>query len=216
MIYFRRANFSLASDALRGAAIGGSIGAVTSQFLPKTLSGSSKFRDNYNKLGDFLKVATVGAGALIGAGLGTLANLISRVDKKNSVKTAYNRILDKVIKKLTISGFIENTDFTRDPKTATDLKTRVCIVISTHSQDLRLLINTVADQKLKRVTKNIVDSFSKRYPGKVDVKENSASDKYNEVTLTTLSNAVTDSVVIAHFASSFIEAGYPVYLIEVG
>ena len=109
------------------------------------------------------------------------------------------------------SGLKEGVHFTRDPKTATDIKTKVCIVITKYSGELRILINTVADSKLK----NLVSDMTKNLPN-ASVINRSASDKYNEITLSSISDSSANAGLITGIAERFIHTGYPGYLVEVG
>ena len=108
-------------------------------------------------------------------------------------------------------GLVEGKDFTRDPKIANNLKTKVCLAITRNSGDLRLLINTVSDQKLKTIT----DEVTKRIPNVSAITKN-ISDKFNEISVTCISDSTTDAGLLAGIAEKFIHSGYPVYLVEVG
>ena len=209
MVKFRQKNFSILSNAIKGATIGttiGSLAAGLSSFVPKFRRGGDDGGD-----GQVNRLAIIGAGTVIGAGLGTLAGLISEGDKFISRKNVDTRLMEIVRENLLKSGFKEGVHFTRDPKTATDIKTKVCIVITKYSGELRLLINTVADTKLK----NLVSDMTKNLPN-TSVINKSASDKYNEITLSSISDSSSNAGLITGIAERFIHTGYPVYLVEVG
>ena len=61
--------------------------------------------------------------------------------------------MDRVVEDLKKTGFNEGSDFTRDPKTADSLKSAISVAITRNSGELRLLVNTIADNKLKDITK---------------------------------------------------------------
>ena len=208
MVKFRQKNFSILSSAIKGATLGttiGSLAAGLSNFVPKFRMGGENDKGQINRL------AVIGAGTVIGAGLGTLAGLISEGDKFISRKNVDTRLMEVVRENLLKSGLKEGVHFTRDPKTATDIKTKVCIVITKYSGELRLLINTVADSKLK----SLVLDMTKNLPN-TSVINKSASDRYNEITLTSISDSSFNAGLITGIAERFIHTGYPVYLVEVG
>jgi len=208
MVKFRQKNFSILSSAIKGATIGttiGSLAAGLSRVTPMFRKGGEEKEDKMSQL------AIVGTGTVIGAGLGILAGLISEGDKFISRKNADTRLMEIVRENLLKSGFKEGIHFTRDPKTATDIKTKVCIVITKYSGELRLLINTVADSKLK----SLVSDMTKNLPN-TSVINKSASDKYNEITLSSISDSSANAGLITGIAERFIHTGYPVYLVEVG
>ena len=207
MVKFRQKNFSILSSAIKGATIGttiGSLAAGLSNFVPK-------FRKGGEDGGQINRLAVIGAGTVIGAGLGTLAGLISEGDKFISRKNVDARLMEVVRENLLKSGLKEGVHFTRDPKTATNIKTKVCIVITKYSGELRLLINTVADSKLK----SLVSDMTKNLPN-TSVINKSASDRYNEITLSSISDSSFNAGLITGIAERFIHTGYPVYLVEVG
>lgn len=234
MIKFRAKEFSshILSDAITGAKIGAAGGTLSSAVLsrlsynePDKVEGRSlvgRIKDKLNgfaynkeadKDGSIMKksLEIAGAGALIGAALGAVAGAIKDigtvVNRKNTVD---NRLMSKVISKLKSKGANENVDFTRNPKAATQLKSKVCIVISKYSDDLRVLINTVNDPKLEsltnRITKNVPNG---------SIKNNTTSDKFNELILSTISSGA-DADLITEITLNYIKAKYPVYLVEVG
>lgn len=201
MIEFRQKQFGILSDITRGAAIGGSVGTTISMFRPK--------KGDDGRL-EGLKIA--GLGAAIGATLGTLVGgikeIASHLNRKNTVD---RRLMSRVIEVLKKDAFKEGTDFTKDPKTANSLKTKVCIVISKVSGELRISVNLVSDPKLKAVSDEII----KRLPNTSATTEK-ISDKFNDIMITSISDASADVGLIVGVIEKFIHSGYPVYLVEVG
>jgi hypothetical protein len=104
----------------------------------------------------------------------------------------------------------EGVDYTFDPKLANEIPTRVCIVLSSASGDLQTVINSKNDPKLKRV----VDKVVRQSPGRVKAGEE--SNRYNEITITTEKNTSNNVKQVVSIVKSFVESGYPVYIVEVG
>lgn len=218
MITFRRKDFSILSDTIKGAAIGGNLATLS---LPpggedaKNIyikSSNPTFR-KINKLSPFSKrLGVIAAGTLVGAALGALVGTIKKSNEVISRKlTVDNRLMDRVIEDLKKTGFKEGSDFTRDPKTADSLKSVVSVAITRNSGELRLLVNTISDNKLKDITKNII----KNLPNSSAVSEENKS-RYNEISITTISDGSADVGLIAGICEKFIRNKYPVYLVEVG
>ena len=172
-----------------------------------------KFREKYNKYDSSLRNALIMVGGVaVGASLGALAGMIMDItDHITNKKSLNNRLLKDILIVLKKMGFNEGRDYTRDPKVAGLLKTKVAIVISKSSDELKLLINTVNDGKLKDIVKKI----SKNLPTMSTVTEK-VTDRYNELNITTLTSNNGDATWVASIAEKFIKSGYPVYLIEVG
>ena len=151
----------------------------------------------------------MGGGLLVGAALGFLVGATKSIGlSHNRENTIDARLLDNVERKL--RKFKLDKDYTRDPKIANELRTKVCLVVSKYSDDLRVLINTANDPELKKVSYKIASSIPKG-----SIKTTTESNKFNEITLSTLSSG-KDASVIAEITKSFIQSGYPVYLVEVG
>lgn len=181
----------------------------------RTETSSTRFTNKgwYNNLNPFYKKALLELGGIaIGAGLGAFAGMIMDVsDYLNKKQTVNNRLLKDVIDNLKKIGYKEGQSFTRDPKMASLLKTKVCLVISKSSDELKLLINTVKDAKLKTLTGQI----TKNLPTMSTLTEK-VSDRFNEINITTMTSNSGDAVWVTSVAEKFISAGYPVYLVEVG
>jgi hypothetical protein len=151
-------------------------------------------------------------GTIIGAGLGLLVGLTKDISTKvNRATTVDARLMQGVIENLKKDHFKEGIDYTRDPKTANDLKMKVCIVISKSSGNMQLLVNTVADTKLKTVALNM----AKNIPNTATV-NTKLSDKYNDISISTISDSSANIGLVTGIAEYFIKNKYPVYLVEVG
>lgn len=213
MIEFRQKKFSILSDTINGASIGGTAGLIGSLFRKKTDPQQYSIDDHKHR-GEVYNATlkTSAAGLIIGAALGALVGGIkeisNRINRKNTVD---HRLMYKVVEVLKKDNLKEGIDFTKDPKTATQLKTKVCIVISKNSGELRLSVNLVSDPKLKTVSDEIV----KRLPNSSAVTEK-VSDKFNDISITSISDNSVDVGLIVGIIEKFIHSGYPVYLVEVG
>lgn len=205
MIKFRQKDFSLFNHIVTGASIGGSIGGTLGKAGVKI---PLKFRGKNIGLE---KKSLFAAGAILGAALGTISGAIVEGSRLISNKNVDNRLMSKVIDDLKKAGFKEGYDFTRDPKKANELKTKVCLVVSKNSGDLRVLINTISDPKLT----SLVEKTIKYIPNTSAITKK-VSDKFNDITITTISDSSADVGLVAGLAEKFIRSKYPVYLIEVG
>ena len=210
MIEFRQKKFSLLSSVVGGAGAGGALGATVGSLLP---GFKKKVADRFEVEGKHGGTAVLMAGgALIGAALGALSYTLREINIKINRKTTVNdRLMKTVVENLLKDGFKEGKDFTRDPKIADQLKTKVCIVMSRVSNDLRILINTVSDSKLKRTTDEVIS----RMPNS-SVVNTKLTDKYNDITISTISDSSADASLVTGVVEHFIHSRYPVYLVEVG
>jgi len=202
MIKFRQKQFGMVSSVRNGAAIGATIGTLATK-----LPIFKKKDDNWKT-----ELSIIGGGTIIGAGLGLLVGLTKDISTKvNRATTVDARLMQGVIENLKKDNFREGIDYTRDPKTANDLKIKVCIVISKNSGNMQLLVNTVADTKLKTVTLNM----AKNIPNTATV-NTKLSDKYNDISISTVSDSSANLGLVTGIAEYFIRNKYPVYLVEVG
>ena len=202
MIKFRQKQFGMISSVKNGAAIGATIGTLATK-LPMF----KKKDDNWKT-----ELSIIGGGTIIGAGLGLLVGLTKDISTRvNRATTVDARLMQGVIENLKKDSFREGYDYTRDPKTANDLKMKVCIVISKNSGNMQLLVNTVADTKLKTVTLNM----AKNIPNTATV-NTKLSDKYNDISISTVSDSSANLGLITGIAEYFIRNKYPVYLVEIG
>lgn len=211
---FIQKNNSHTSDlAYKGAVLGGTVTGGALPFIPNKVKFAKKDVDKYNNLNPFYKKALLELGGVaIGGALGALAGMIMDVSDYINKKTTVNkRLLKDVLDNLKKTGYKEGTDFTRDPKMASLLKTKVCLVISKSSDELKLLINTVNDSKLKTITEQII----KNLPTLSTLTEK-VSDRFNEINITTMTSNSGDATWVTSVAEKFISSGYPVYLVEVG
>lgn len=209
MIEFRQKNFGILSDITTGAALGGTAAGIGSLFRKKFY----KDKDSKNNESLFRNdLLLTSSGVVIGAALGALVGGIKEISTKiNRKNTVDRRLMSKVIEYLKKDGLKEGIDFTKDPKTATSLKTKVCVVISKVSGELRISVNLVSDPKLKTVSDEII----KRLPN-IAASTEKMSDKFNDITITSISDASADAGLIVGVVEKFIHSGYPVYLVEVG
>lgn len=200
MIKFRQKDFSnyIVSDAIKGASLGASVGALANgagKVIPK-------FKDG--------KVLT-GVGAIIGAALGALVGTVRQVNEHYNRSKADDRLLNPIVNDLLRQGFRENIDFTRDPKTANKLSTKVCLVLNSNGSDFRILVNTVDDPDLKKLTKVLTKKLNS-----AEVSENFATNKYNEIQISTIKNTKENLRTALYIIKGFIQGGYPTYMVEVG
>lgn len=199
MATFRRKIFSyVVSDSIKGASLGASLSTLSLPFVPD-IKGLRE------------RSGIVAMGTLIGAGLGALVGLIKEGDKAISRSNVDNRLMGFVIDGLKSQSFKEGVHFTRDPKKATDLRTKVCIVITKISGEFNLLVNTVSDNKLKSLT----DELVKNLPNSSTVTEK-LSDRYNDITISSIGDSSVSAGLVIAICERFIRSGFPVYLVEVG
>ena len=152
----------------------------------------------------------VGYSVLIGASLGLVLGVTKKIAEIASRNKTNQRVINTVTKLLKNKGFEENKDFTTDPKTADQEKTKVTVLVNRGNGDLKLALNVISDEKLEKVCNRIVSELPDK--SKTMTKE---SNRYNEIMITTLSSG-NDAIVISGIIEKFIRAGYPVYMIEVG
>lgn len=220
--------FSIKSSTIEGAKIGGVLATAAVPFAPNEV-GSIKFLNKiptkkgkelannltlgYNNSSPLAKnTAIVISGVLIGAALGALVGSIGELSNTLSRRSVNaDRLMKDILSILKKDNFKEGKDFTRDPKMADRLKTRVCIAVSRNSGDLRVLINTKADPKLKTVTERAI----KNIPN-AGVVTRTARNEFNDITISTISDNSADAGLVSGIVSQFIHSGFPVYLVEVG
>lgn len=151
-------------------------------------------------------------GAVVGASLGAMAAALKGASRSLGRRWEERNLMSDTVGKLERGGFKKDVDFTQDPKMANGLGTKVCIVVTMLSGDLQILINTKNDEKLSNGTKEIIRNLPNS-----SVKTKRTSDKFNEITITTVSDgSAADAGFLASIAERFIRLGYPVYLVEVG
>ena len=238
-IRFLQKNNSYTTDfAIKGAKLGAGAGIIgASGFLPnklgfiqiknednkvKEIESPSKFwktgwkkrvADVYNNASDsgavrrsIVALGSVAIGASLGALVGVIYDIAGVFDKKK----VNRRLLNRVISDLKKIGFKENEDFTVNPKTASLLKTKVCLGISRTADEMKLLVNTVNDPKLEKLAREI----TKNLPS-MSTRTERVTDRFNDITITTTSGQ-DNSTFVASIAEKFIRSGYSVQLVEVG
>lgn len=190
------------SDTIKGASIGAGLGTLVLPFLPKEAASKDNFINNSK---------SVGISTLVGAALGAVIGLIRDGEQLIKRSRVDNRLMSFVVDGLKGQGFKEGSDFTRDPKKATQLKTKVCIVITKVSGEFSLLVNTISDNKLKNITSELI----KNLPNTSTYTEN-ISDKFNDITISSISDSSVTAGLVIGICERFIRSGFPVYLVEVG
>ena len=213
MIEFRQKEFSFSSSIVKGAGIGAGFGSMAAGLGGfRKLFNKKKSGNDPNSQYGIEAISTTLIGAAAGAFLGALIASVDEVSKKSNIRsTVHNRLMDTIVSALKSSGLKEGYDFTRDPKEASRLKTKICISVSRVNGDLRILINQISDSKLKDLTKDLI----KNIPNTSAVTERQ-SDRFNDIIITTISDSSADAGLVTGIAERFIHSGYPVYLIEVG
>ena len=166
--------------------------------------------DKIPVLGQKQKIAFTVGSVILGAGLGALVGAVRTLGEKWNQSKTDRRLLQPLKRALNLVSLKEGVDYTFDPKLANEIPTKVCIVLSSASGDLQTVINSKNDPKLKRV----VDKVVRQSPGRVKAGEE--SNRYNEITITTEKNTSNNVKQVVSIVKSFVESGYPVYIVEVG
>ena len=187
------------SDAIRGASLGLMAGTGALQLSGVNKTGSTR-----------AKAMIPLAGAALGAVAGSLWGIVKTADQVISQHGTGHKLIEEVVKNLKRAGYKRDTDWTMDPKRATTMKTKVCIVLSRTADELGVLVNMANDPKLKSVSAEI----TKNLP--VDAQETEKfSDRFNDLQISSYPSS-KDSVFVFSIVESFIKRGFPVYLLEVG
>lgn len=188
--------------------------------IQKSLRGASnKFFQTLSTLGSWIiknpKTAML-SGAIIGASLAIGYYLIKAAYSRGSSAKArfdsnskLNSLTSKIDKALSSSGYVNGKHYCMDPATADRLKTRVCIVIDSGSEEASLTINSVNEPKLEPVSRYIIKNLPSGYTF-----YRRDSDKSNELTLASIPTSNLDPVYIASIAERFIKKGYPVFILQ--
>ena len=145
---------------------------------------------------------------ILGAALGAIVGAIRTA--KDAARVTNQRLLKQVLPRLKSKGLVEGKDFTMDPKKANEIPTKVCIVLSSASGELQTVINSKDDPKLKKV----VDGIVRKSPGRAQV--TTQNNRFNEITITTEKRTAANVNQVVSIIESFVESGYPVYIVEVG
>lgn len=182
--------------------------AEKTSFVPR-----NRFERKYNEMSSVVRKSLLTLGGMaIGATLGAIAGGV--MDIANAISGRHslnNRLFKDVIRNLVNTGYVEGRDFTRDPKMSNLMKTKVCLVVSKSSDELRLLINMVNDKDLAKIAKKITTNL----PAMSTVNER-VTDRYNDINITALTSNGGNATWVTSIAERFIKEGYPVYLVEVG
>lgn len=206
--------FSFGTDfvdnSFKGASIGGALGSIASPFFvtAKNVANPTKY--------EWAKGAAKGAvsGIIVGAALGTLFGIIkNKTILRNRDNTINNRYLPKVTEMLLKCGFIEDRDFTRDPKTADDLRTRICIMVSRYSTDTRISINCSADFKTQQLIDKMINDLG--LSRKVSIKKQ-GSDRFSNIEMLKRTKIDEDVNLIKSISEYLMKKHIPIYLVEVG
>lgn len=233
MVKFKEKNFGLLGDMAKGAAIGTAVGGGMTKFylggkkskvieFGKEESDKDKKPEKSPDTSEKPKTRRVElnaqagaiAGAVVGAALGAIASGIKAASFYiNRKKTVDNRLMRDIVKSLENRGHKEGMSFTRDPRKADLLKTKVSIVVYKYSDELRIVVNSVSDPKLDKISQTLTERLAKTQKA---IYNEEISGKYKDLKITAISDPSTDAEVISWVASTFIENGYPVYLVEVG
>lgn len=186
--------------------------------VPKFSNGKptkeTQWRDGYenaSSAGPEQKLLFTAGTTILGAALGALIGTVKTINEKWSQKHTNQRLLKGVLPELQKKHkLVEGVDFTCDPKRANELQTKVCIVLSSASGDLQILTNLKNDPKLEKLAERILRGVGGRMS--VDTRSN----RFNEITIATEKNASRNVNQVVSIVKSFVEGGYPVYIIEVG
>ena len=154
------------------------------------------------------KYVFLAATTILGAALGAIVGAIRTA--KDAARVTNQRLLKQVLPRLKSKGHVEGKDYTMDPKKANEIPTKVCIVLSSASGELQTIINSKDDPKLKKV----VDGIVRRSPGRAQV--TTQNNRFNEITITTEKRTAANVNQVVSIIESFVESGYPVYIVEVG
>lgn len=235
-LFKQKNNSYTGKHALQGAIIGGAVGGGLLRNLSfdgrrDTLPGTDNpyswrnttYYDDKGRLKtkkvtnlDQSQVAknraiTIGASVLVGAALGGIYGLIKDASNAINNHQVDDRLSDRIVRNLNNLGFKEGTQYTRDPKTADLLKTKICVVISRVNGDLKIIINYLNDPKFKEESQKIIKNLP---PSAVALEK--MGDRFNDITITTVSDKTQDPALVSGILEQFIRRGYPVYIVEVG
>jgi hypothetical protein len=149
-------------------------------------------------------------GAALGGLAGSLWGVVKTLDTKISQSLTGHKLIEEVIKNLKRAGYREGQQWTLDPKKATLMKSKVCVVLSQSADNTGILINMANDQKLKEISLEITNSLPTGFRETEKI-----SDRFNEIQISSFPDK-TDATYIFTVLEKFIKRGFPVYLIEVG
>lgn len=223
--------YSLLSDATKSAATGAVITAglaglnkglklrldkIAVDFLSKLKTPIPPINELGKKVSSLIEYISknpknaVGVGALVGASLALGYYLIKGSYNKlsnNSAKiTSNNSVSWQVADHLKASGYKSGKDYTIDPSVADYIHTKVCLVINASNDELSIISNSVDDNKLNSITKNVI----KNLPDRAKYYKNESG-----LTLSSFPANKLNSQYIANIAEMFINRKYSVFIVEV-
>lgn len=218
MAKFKEKSFGILADTLRGAGYGAAVGAAAGGGLTRFVLRNNKSKEiklplkkEKVTLDDFSGET---AGALVGATLGAFAAAIkSAANAINRKRTVNKRLMNEVVEILTSEGHKEGMSFTRDPRRADLMKSKVSIVVYKYSDELRIVVNSLDDPKLAKINEEITEKVGRSTDSFF---REEVSGKYKDISITAVSNPSADARYVAWVAHMFITKGFPVYLVEVG
>jgi hypothetical protein len=191
---------AITNSAAKGALAGSTVGAgLALQFMKRSQLGSPR-----------AKAMVPLVGAALGGLAGSLWGVVKTLDTKISQSLTGHKLIEEVIKNLKRAGYREGQQWTLDPKKATLMKSKVCVVLSQSADNTGILINMANDQKLKEISVEITNSLPTGFRETEKI-----SDRFNEIQISSFPDK-TDATYIFTVLEKFIKRGFPVYLIEVG
>lgn len=191
---------AITNSAWKGAAAGGTLGAgLALQYMSRAQVGSNR-----------AKAMVPLVGAALGGLAGSLWGVVKTLDTKISQSLTGHKLINEVIKNLKRAGFKEGQQWTLDPKKASLMKSKVCVVLSQCADNTGILINMANDPKLKGISSEITNSLPTGFR-----ETEKMSDRFNEIQISSFPDK-TDATYIFTVLEKFIKNGFPVYLIEVG
>ena len=191
---------AITNSAAKGALAGSTVGAgLALQFMKRSQLGSAR-----------AKAMVPLVGAALGGLAGSLWGVVKTLDTRISQSLTGHKLIDEVIKNLTRAGFREGQHWTCDPKKATLMKSKVCVVLSQSADNTGILVNMANDQKLKEISLEITNTLPTGFRQTEKI-----SDRFNEIQISSFPDK-TDATYIFTVLEKFIKRGFPVYLIEVG
>ena len=209
-------------NAINGALTGSAVGTIlggSGQGLVKSITrfvpGGGKFNQLLEEQSSRPAKALLifGTSTLIGAGLGALYGAMQDyVNYRSAENVGSQRVTKDLLRELSNLGLEEDKDFTRSPKTANLMRTKVCIVLKGDATEFNIVINSREDKNLKKILFKITDQFKSGYQKTVS----QANNNYNEITLTTIKDKRNNVKAVADIISKLVSEGYKVYLVEAG
>lgn len=218
---FKLFSSNTVDKALNGAFIGTAVGTILGGGGQELVKRGIKFVPGGGGFGERLAsqdrtgkaLMILGTSMLIGAGLGALIGAVQDAGTHwHNKNIGDQRVTKDLLKELSNLGLEEDRDFTRSPKTANLMRTKVCIMLKGDATEFNIVINSREDKNLKNTIFNITSRFRNGYQKTV----NQANNNYNEITLTTIKDKRNNVKAVADIISKLVSEGYKVYLVEAG